>query len=112
MKDAVAYVEPIQLFPIASKNSSFSTDKIALNNNSSVSLELHATISSGLSATANVQASNDGTTWFNVKAMQAFLSSDDDIYWTLSQLDAIMYLRLDVSISSGSAIFNVLYRAT
>lgn len=112
MKDAIAYVEPIQLLPLTTKSSSFTTDKIAINNNSNVSLELHAMLSSGLLSTASVQGSNNGTTWFDIKAMQATISSDDDIYWTLSQLDAIMYLRLSVTILSGSAIFNIIYRAT
>jgi hypothetical protein len=112
MKDAVAYVEPISLLALTSKSSDFVTDKIALNNNSSVSIELNALISSGLSAVANVQGSNDGSSWFNIKAMQALISGDDNIYWTLSQLDAILYMRMSVSISSGSAIFNIIYRAT
>lgn len=112
MKDAVAYVEPIQLLPLTTKSANFTTDKIALNNNSNVSIELNALISSGLSAVVNVQGSNDGSAWFNIKAMQALISGDDDIYWTMSDLDAIMYMRLNVSISAGSAIFNIKYRAT
>lgn len=112
MKDAVAYVEPIELLPLTSLSANYSTNKIALNNNSNVSIELHAMLNSGLSASVDIQGSNDGTNWFNVKSMTALLSGDDDIFWTMSQLDAIMYLRVNISISAGSAIFNIIYRAT
>jgi hypothetical protein len=111
MKDAVAFINPVTLFPLTSKNASFNTDKWAINNNTSVAIELHTISASSLAATATIQGSLDGSSWFSLKDMQASITGDDDIFWTLSQLDSLIYLRVSVSITAGSAIFSIQARA-
>lgn len=110
MKDAVVYSKPVTLLPLTSKSLTFNSDQFPINNNSSVTIELHTAISSGLTCTAYIQGSLDGSTWFNLKSTEASITNDDDILWTFTAIDSLMYLRVRVVVASGSAIFNILYR--
>ena len=112
MKDAVSFINPVTIYPLTSKSQSFTTDKWAINNNANVTLELHTISSSGLSCTAKVQGSLDGSSWFDIKGMQVTISGNDDVFWSLSHIDSVYYLRVSVTIIAGSAIFNIQGRAT
>ena len=111
MKDAVAFINPVTLYPLTSKSASFTTDKWAINNNTSIALELHTISASSLACTAVIQGSLDGSSWFDLKDMTATISGNDDVFWTLSQLDSLIYLRVSVSLTAGSAIFSIQARA-
>lgn len=111
MKDAVAYVNPVNLLYLTSKSSSFQTDKWAINNNTNVSFSLNTIASSGLIAQAKIQGSLDGSTWYDLKNMKADINGDDDILFTINNLDSLFYFRVNIIIVSGSAIFNIVARA-
>lgn len=110
MKDAVVYSKPVTLLSFTSKNATFNSDQFPINNNSSVTIELHTAVSSSLDCTAYIQGSLDGSSWFNINSMESKITGDDDILWTFTAIDSLMYLRVSVSFASGSAIFSISYR--
>ena len=109
-KDQVAYSQSVTLLPLTSKSTSFNSDKIAVNNNPNIQIELHTVSSSSLNCTTKIQGSLDGSSWLTLDSTTATLVGDDDILWTLAQCDALMYLRIAVTRSAGSAIFSIAYR--
>jgi hypothetical protein len=112
MKDAVAYLHPVTLLKPTTKSENFNTDLWAINNNNAISIVMNIIAASGLSGTVQVQASLDNSTWINLKNQKTSFAGDDDILFTLTELDPLYYIRLSVTISSGSAIFNIQARAT
>lgn len=112
MKDAVAYLHPVTLLKPTSKNANFNTDLWAVNNCHAISIVMNVIAASGLSGTVQIQGSLDNSTWINLKNMKASFSGDDDILFSLTDLDPLYYVRVSVTISSGSAIFNIQARAT
>jgi len=109
-KDQVAYIEAVTLLPLTSKSASFNSNNISINNNASIYIELHTVSSSSLSCTAIIQGSLDGSSWLTLDSTIAMITGDDDILWTISQVDALRYLRVSVTRTAGSAIFSILYR--
>ena len=109
-KDGVSYPEAKVLFPAISKSASFNSDKFAVNNNENVQIELHTISSISLACTAKIQGSLDGSSWLTLDSTTATITGDDDILWSLSDVDALMHLRVAVTRTAGSAIFTINYR--
>lgn len=110
MKDNVSYVEPKSLLPLTSKSASFNSNAIAVNNNGDIQIEMHTVSSSSLACTAKIQGSLDGSSWLTLDSTTATITGDDDILWSLSEINALMYLRVSVTRTAGSAIFSISYR--
>ena len=108
----VDYVSPKELLPITVKTTSFASEQFAVNNNPSISFNLYAMLSSEFTGSAKAQGSLDGTTWVDLRETTAILSGDDEVLWTLSELQSLMFVRLYVTISSGSAAIQILARGT
>ena len=106
----VPYVAPTLLLASTSKSSSFNSDQFPVNNNPNIQITLHVTTVSGVSCTAKIQGSLDGSTWLDLDSTSATISANDDVLWTLSQIDSLMYIRVAVTFVSGSAIMSILYR--
>ena len=100
----VEYSLPFELLPLVSKSSSFESDKFPVNNNPNISISLSLVLSSGFSGSGVVLASQDDSTWFELTGTTATITGDDDVLWTLSELQSIMYLKVGVTIDSGSGI--------
>lgn len=111
MKHAVSYLEPVNLLNLTTKSSSFNTDKWAINNNYSISVVVNTISSTGLIADIKIQGSLDGTTWLDLKYMKTKVTGDDDVLFTLTQLDPLYFIRVSVTIFEGSSIFNIQARA-
>ena len=109
-KQQVVYTSPEILLPVSSKNASFSSDKFPVNNNPNIQIEMHTISASNLSCSAAIQGSLDGASWLTLDNTSATIVGNDDLLWTLSQIESLMYLRLIVTLTSGSALFNILYR--
>lgn len=106
----VEYQLPKTLLEATSKNASFNSDKFAVNNNKNVCITLHTSAQSSLNSTCLIQGSQDGTTWADLTATSTSVTTNDDVMWTLHQLDAVMFIRVKVTISAGSAIFIIIAR--
>lgn len=109
-KDQVASIEPVTLLPLTSKSSSFNSNNISVNNNPNIQIELHTVSSSSLACSALIQGSLDGSSWLTLDSTSASITGDDDVLWSLAQIDALRYLRISVTRTAGSAIFSILYR--
>lgn len=109
-KQQVVYSLPKTLLELTSKNASFNSEQFPVNNNPNIQIELHTLSASSLNSVASIQGSLDGSSWLTLDNTQATITGNDDILWSLSSIDALMFLRVSVVISGGSAIFNILYR--
>lgn len=112
MKDAVPNIEPKVFLPLTLVTESMNTDPWAINNNYAVSIELQTSLSSEFTASATIQASVDGMTWHDLTAMQASIAGDDQILWSMTELGSLQYLRVKITMGSGSALFYIIGRAT
>lgn len=111
-RSQVDYVFPKEILGLVAKSSSFNTEKFPVNNNENLSISLHVIGSTGLSATAKIQGSHDYSMWFDLLETDATIAGDDDILWTLSELKSLMFVRISVTITAGSALFNAIARGT
>jgi hypothetical protein len=109
-KSQVEYQLPTTILNATSKNATFNSDQFPINNNKSITISLHTSASSSLSCVAKIQGSHDGSTWFDVSTTSATISGNDDVYWTLSQLESLMFVRVRVTFTTGSAIFMIIAR--
>jgi hypothetical protein len=108
----VEYSFPEELLGLTSKSTSFVSPKFAVNNNPNLSFSMSVMVSSGLDATATIQGSHDDVVWFDIKGTETDVLGDDDILWTLAELQSLMYLRVGVLINTGSALFKIKARGT
>lgn len=108
----VEYSLPTELMPLSVKSASFVSNQFPVNNNPNLSFILSIAASSSLSGTAKVQSSNEDGNWIDIKGTQTNITGDDEILWTLSELQSLMHLRLSVAVSSGSGIFKIIARGT
>ena len=108
----VEYSFPTELLPLTSKSASFVSPKFAVNNNPNLSLSLHSMASFGLSGSARIQGSHDDAVWFDLRDTEASFVGNEDILWTLAELQSLMYVRVDVTLAAGSALFKIIARGT
>ena len=94
------------------KTTSFTTNNIPLDSNSNISLSLHVISSSSLTSKAKIQVSHDGSTWFDLPGTECFMNADGDFLWTIKDIGSMMQMRINVVVSSGSAIFMAISRGT
>ena len=111
-RSQVDYVFPKEILGLVAKSSSFASEKFPVNNNENLSISLHSIGSIGLSAVAKIQGSHDDSMWFDLLSTDATITGDDDVLWTLSELKSLMYVRVYVTFTSGSALFNIIARGT
>lgn len=111
MQSNVEYITTTTLSPLESKNASFNSNNLSINNNKNISLEMQIVSSSGLSASAKAQVSLDGTNWIDLPGTSSTITGDDDILWTISEVSSLNFIRISVTISAGSAIFYIIGRA-
>ena len=108
----VEYSFPEELLALTSKTASFVSPKFAVNNNPNLSLSLHSMANFGLTGTANIQGSHDNSVWFDLRDTETTIAGDEDILWTLAELQSLMYVRVSVVITAGSALFKIIARGT
>jgi DNA relaxase NicK len=108
----VEYSFPEEILSLSLKAASFDSQKFAVNNNPNLSFSMHIMLNSNLDATAVIQGSHDNSVWFNIKGTETDIEGDDNILWTLSELQSLMYLRVSVLINAGSALFKIKARGT
>lgn len=108
----VDYIEPTIIKELSSVAASFNSEKFAVNNNKNISFILSIALASSLDGSAKVQGSHDASTWIDLSSTSATFTGDDDILWTLSEVESLMYLRLAVTVSTGSSVMQILARGT
>lgn len=106
-RSQVDNILPQILLELSSKNASFSTGVFPVNNNTNVILTLHTSLPSSLVASAKVQGSQDQSTWFDLPSTDISITTTDDVAWSINSLHGFIYLKLLVTITSGSANFLV-----
>lgn len=112
MQDAVANVKVWTVLEPTSLSSSFDSDQFAINNNVNITFELRTMLSSSFAATAKIQASLDASNWIDLSSTSLSISGNDSLLWTLGCLDSLMFLRVAVTITSGSSVISIYARAT
>jgi hypothetical protein len=106
-KDNVSYISKKTLLELTSKNASFNSESFAVNNNENIQITLQTVSASSLVSSAKIQGSIDGSSWFDLDSTSATITTNDDILWSLSQIEGLQFIRVSVTITSGSAIFSI-----
>jgi len=106
-KDNVSYIQKISIFDLTSKNSSFNSNSFAVNNNENIQITLQTISASSLNCTAKIQATIDNSSWFDLDSTTATITTNDDVLWSLSQIEGLLFVRVSVTINAGSAIFSI-----
>lgn len=108
----VPVILPKTLIELTSQSSNFHSNQISIDANNQYVISLHVSSSSALEAFAKIQGSQDGSTWFDLNNTETFIKSDDDIFWLLTDIRPVMFIRLDVNIITGSALFMAVSRGS
>lgn len=106
-KDNVSYITKYSIFDAQSKSASFNSNAFPVNNNQNIQLILNTISSSSLDCQVKIYGSIDGSTWVYLDSCNAFLTGDDDVLFTLSEIEALQFVRVSVTINTGSAIFSI-----
>lgn len=112
MNSQVDYILPQTILELTSKNSSFNSGIFAVNNNKNVSIMMHTSSPSSLNCTAKIQGSNDNSTWVDIASTSVTVTGVDNVLWTMSELHGLIYLRVSVTMNSGSSLFLIEARGT
>lgn len=107
MKDNVSYILSKVIFELQSKSASFNSDSFAVNNNENIQITLQTVSASSLNCTAKIQGTIDNSSWFDLDSTTATITTNDDVLWSLSQIEGLLFVRVSVTINSGSAIFSI-----
>lgn len=83
---------------------------LALYNSYGLSVQLAYTNSAGLTATAELQASNDGVHWVTIPSTSVSISADGSTIWDVSN-SAFKILRVHVAISAGVVDLQLTYNS-
>lgn len=105
MRSQIDYIEPSVLKDLSAESSDFTTNKLAINNNFSISIWLSVSVATGLKCRAFIEASINMTDWYELQDTSSFIVDADDINWTLSNLESVKYVRVSCNVREGSAIF-------
>lgn len=103
---------PKTILEATSKSGSFTSNKIPIDANNNLAISVHTASSSSLECVCIIQTSHDGETWFDLPGTDLFINDDGDFLWTLNDINALMQVQVSVSISAGSAIFQIIYRGS
>jgi hypothetical protein len=83
---------------------------LALHNSYGLSLQLSYTNSAGLTATAELQASNDEVNWVTIPSTLVSISADGSTIWDVSN-SAFKVVRIHVVVSAGTVDLQVTYNS-
>lgn len=96
---------PFTLLDWSSKSSDFNSNPIPLDANKTSCITIHVAASSNLKCVAQIQASQDGSTWMDLSGASQFINDDGDYLFNLTDIQSIMFLRVSMKITQGSALF-------
>lgn len=104
------FANPKSLLPVqistAIQSSSFVSNILSILDLTAYSLQVDITNQSGLTSAIEVQGSLDGQNWATVPGSSVAFSSNTSYIWDNSR-SGIPFIRLSVTISAGSAQFNM-----
>lgn len=110
MSSEVVNQKPFIVLPSTSKVSSFTSDQFPINNTENQTIQISTISSSSLNALVKAQVSLDGSSWFDLSTKTVTITGDDNKTFSIESLKSFMYMRISVTISSGSAIFSIIAR--
>lgn len=95
------------LFNQSAQSVNFTSETIPFSGLLNASIVAKVSNSVSLTSVAKVEASINGVDWFTLTGTEQQMTVNDNYAWVLSDLGSINLLRLSVTISAGSATFEV-----
>jgi hypothetical protein len=107
---SVETVEFTLMQALESKNASFNSIVLPINQCKSISIQATTSSSSSLKATIEIEGSIDGDSWAPLKGTFTNLTGDITLLFSLSDLNSLGYIRASVTIDQGSSLFYIIGR--
>jgi hypothetical protein len=106
-------LDPFRLVASAVKSSSFQSDKLESIAYFGMAVQVNISLASSLTGSMKLQASNDGVNWIDIDGccsggIAVGFSGNMSEMWHYTTILAFKWIRLNVTISSGSAVFEAL----
>jgi hypothetical protein len=106
-------LDPYRLVEAGVKSASFQSDRLESIAYFGMAVQVNITLASSLTGSMKLQASNDGVNWIDIGGccsggIAVGFSGNMSEMWHYTTILAFKWIRLNVTISTGSAVFEAL----